>query len=64
MTELFIFAETLIAKWGDLEDFISGVDCLPPRDVIDFTKNADGDLFIDFLNVNGSSVKTKVIKYI
>lgn len=37
------------SRCGDLEDFICGVDSLPPRDVIDFVKNSYGELFIDFL---------------
>ena len=37
------------ARIGDSEDFISGVDFLPPRDVLDFQKNSYCDMFVDFL---------------
>ena len=37
------------ARVGDEEDFITGVDTLPQRDVVDYSKNQHGSLFIDFL---------------
>ena len=37
------------ARVGDEEDFIAGVDTLPQRDVVDYSKNQHGSLFIDFL---------------
>lgn len=37
------------ARIGDNDDFIAGVDTLPERDIIDFTKNQYCDIFTDFL---------------
>ena len=37
------------ARVGDLDDFIVGVDTIPKRDVVDFSKNQYCDVFIDFL---------------
>lgn len=37
------------SRCGELDDFIVGVDHLPERDIIDFTTNRYGELFIDFL---------------
>ena len=37
------------ARIGESEDFIAGVDNLPPREVIDFQKNSYCDMFTDFL---------------
>ena len=37
------------SRTGDLDDFISGIDDVPTRNVIDFSTNAYGELFIDFL---------------
>ena len=34
---------------GDQEDFIAGVDTIPMRDVVDYSKNQNCDLLIDFL---------------
>lgn len=34
---------------GEMSDFIEGVDDIPQRDVIDFTKNQYGDVFCKFL---------------
>ena len=30
-------------KVGDMVDYIEGVDKVPPRDVLDFSKNAHGE---------------------
>ncbi len=44
---------SLYSRLGDRLDFIAGVDAVPEREVIDFTRNAYGELFSDFLiNVN------------
>ncbi|XP_053403285.1 uncharacterized protein LOC128558364 [Mercenaria mercenaria] len=37
------------SRCSDHEDYICGVDNIPERNVVDFTSNAYGDLFIDFL---------------
>lgn len=37
------------SRCGELQDFIVGVDDIPERDIIDFTANAYGELFIEFL---------------
>lgn len=34
---------------GDQEDFIAGVDTIPMRDIVDYSKNQNCDLLIDFL---------------
>ena len=34
---------------GDQEDFIAGVDTIPMRDVVDYSKNQNCNLLIDFL---------------
>ena len=36
-------------RFGDLEDYIAGVDCIPERDVIDYTINKEGERLCDFL---------------
>ena len=40
---------TLTSELGENEDFIAGVDNLPPRNVIDFQTNQYCDGFLDFL---------------
>ena len=37
------------SRLGDLVDYIEGVDDVPPRDVLDFSKNAHGQYFCNFL---------------
>lgn len=37
------------SRVGDDSDYIEGVDDVRPRDILDFTANANGDLLIDFL---------------
>ena len=37
------------ARISDVSDYIEGVDNLPCRNVVDFTKNTHGDIFCDFL---------------
>lgn len=37
------------SRCGGLDDFIAGVDNIPPRNIIDFTTNFYGELFVDFL---------------
>ena len=39
----------LNSRCGDSEDFISGVDCIPMRQVVDYKSNAYGDRLIQFL---------------
>lgn len=45
---LFICGD-LNSRVGDDSDYIEGVDQVRPRDILDFTSNANGDLLIDFL---------------
>ena len=37
------------SRCGDEPDYIEGVDCVPCRNVIDFTGNEYSDIFMDFL---------------
>ena len=37
------------SRLGDLVDYIEGVDEVPPRDILDFSKNAHGQYFCNFL---------------
>ena len=37
------------SRIGSSPDYIEGVDSLPPRSVLDFSKNSYGDFFLDFL---------------
>ena len=37
------------SRCGDLDDFISGVDCIEQRNVVDFKTNLYGELLIEFL---------------
>ena len=39
----------LNSRCGDNADYIAGVDEIPERDVVDFTCNFYGEIFIDFL---------------
>ena len=36
------------SRLGDLVDYIEGVDEVPPRDILDFSKNAHGQYFCNF----------------
>ena len=47
--ELFYICGDFNGRCGDLEDYIAGVDCIPDRDVIDFTINKEGERLCDFL---------------
>jgi hypothetical protein len=49
---LFICGD-LNSRCGDILDFIAGIDEVPHRDVIDFTKNKYGEPFCEFLR-NGN----------
>ena len=37
------------SRIGSLDDFIAGVDNLPPRDIVDWKTNKYGELFSEFL---------------
>ena len=37
------------SRLGDLVDYIEGVNEVPPRDILDFSKNAHGQYFCNFL---------------
>jgi hypothetical protein len=45
---IFICAD-FNARMGDTEEFIAGIDSLPPRDVVDFQKNGYCEPFTDFM---------------
>ena len=36
------------AAWAILVDYIEGLDEVPPRDILDFSKNARGQYFCNF----------------
>ena len=46
---LVLICDDLNSRCGDSEDFISGVDCIPMRQVVDYKSNAYGDHLIQFL---------------
>ena len=37
------------SRLGHFEDFIEGVDDIPPRNILDYNSNGHGTLFGDFL---------------
>ena len=39
----------LNSRVGDDSDYIEGVDDVKPRNIMDYTSNANGDLLTDFL---------------
>ena len=47
--ELFYICGDFSGRCGDLEDYIAGVDCIPDRDVIDYTINKEGERLCDCL---------------
>lgn len=47
--ELFYICGDFNGRCGDLEDYIAGVDCIPERDVVDYTVNKEGERLCDFL---------------
>ena len=46
--ELFYICGDFNGRCEDLDDYIAGVDCIPERDVIDFTINKEGERLCDF----------------
>ena len=58
------------SRIGDSEDFIPGVDNLPPRNTVDFQKNTYCNIFLDFLIstnlcvLNGRNFDTNDFTYV
>ena len=46
---LFYLCGDFNSRIGDMDDFITGVDVLTERDVIDYTMNSYGEIFCEFL---------------
>ena len=46
---LFYLCGDFNSRIGDMDDFITGVDVLTERDVIDYTVNSYGEIFCEFL---------------
>ena len=47
--ELFYICGDFNGCCGDLEDYVAGVDCIPERDVVDYTINKEEERLCDFL---------------
>ena len=68
-SDLMVFVD-FNSRIGDSEDFIPGVDNLPPRNTVDFQKNTYCDIVLDFLIctnlhvLNGRNFDTNDFTYV